>query len=136
MIVRGVVAVVVALVLAPAAHAAGATSVVMLSDSGDYIGGGVPRLYHPGNAQISVSGSTAYLDVSVSGGNLGDYFDLEFAAPPGRILTPGTYVGAQRAPFREAGRPGIDVSGDGRGCNTIEGLFEVKAFDVAADGTL
>jgi hypothetical protein len=45
-------------------------------------------------------------------------------------------VGAQRAPFREAGRPGIDISGDGRGCNTIEGLFEVKAFDVAADGTL
>lgn len=136
MIVRVVAAVVVALVLAPAAHAASATSVVMLSDSGDYIGGGVPRLYHPGNAQISVSGSTAYLDVSVSGGNFGDYFDLEFAAPPGQILTPGTYVGAQRAPFREAGRPGIDISGDGRGCNTIEGLFEVKAFDVAADGTL
>jgi RTX calcium-binding nonapeptide repeat (4 copies) len=135
-IVRGVVAVIAALVLAPAAHAASATSVVMLSDSGDYIGGGVPRLYHPGNAQISVSGSTAYLDVSVSGGNLGDSFDLEFAAPPGRVLTPGTYVGAQRAPFREAGRPGIDISGDGRGCNTIEGLFEVKAFDVASDGTL
>jgi hypothetical protein len=60
MIVRGVVAVVAALALAPAAHAASATSVVMLSDSGDYIGGGVPRLYHPRNAQISVSGSTAY----------------------------------------------------------------------------
>jgi len=136
MVVRGVVAVVAALALAPAAHAASATSVVMLSDSGDYIGGGVPRLYHPRNAQISVSGSTAYLDVSISGGNLGDYFDLEFAAPPGRIRTPGTYVGAQRAPFREAGRPGIDISADGRGCDTIEGLFEVKALDVAADGTL
>src|SRR5688500_16005360 len=105
MVVRGVLAIVATLVLAPAAHAASATSVVMLSDSGDYIGGGVPRLYHPGNAQISVSGSTAYVNVSVSGGNLGDYFDLEFAAPAGRILAPGTYVGAQRAPFREAGRP-------------------------------
>lgn len=41
-------AVVVALVLAPAAHAAGATSVVMLSNSGDYIGGGVPRIYLSG----------------------------------------------------------------------------------------
>lgn len=136
MVVRGLVAVILALVLAPSAFAASATSVVMLSDSGDYIGGGVPRWYHPGNAQISVSGSTGYLTVDISGGNLGDYFHMDFAAPPGQALAPGTYVGAQRASFREAGRPGIDVSGDGRGCNTIEGLFEVKALDLNPDGTL
>src|SRR3712207_3323194 len=95
MVVRGVLAVMVTLLMAPAALAASATSVVMLSDSGDYIGGGVPRWYHPGNAQISVSGSTGYLTVNVSGGNLGDYFHLDFAAPPGQALAPGTYVGAQ-----------------------------------------
>jgi Ca2+-binding RTX toxin-like protein len=128
---RGVLAVALALVMAPSALAAEATSVVMLSDSGDYIGGGVPRWYHPGNAQISVGGTTGEISISVSGGNLGDYFSLDFAAPPGKALAPGTYVGAQRAPFREAGRPGIDISGDGRGCNTIEGLFEVKAFEVS-----
>ena len=136
MVVRGALAILLALVLAPSALAAQATSVVMLSDSGDYIGGGVPRWYHPGNAQISVTGSTGHLTVNVSGGNLGDYFNLDFAAPPGQALAPGTYVGAQRAPFREAGRPGIDIGGDGRGCNTIEGLFEVKALDLNADGTL
>ena len=136
MVVRGLVAILFALVLAPSALAAQATSVVMLSDSGDYIGGGVPRWYHPGNAQVTVGGSTGYLTVNVSGGNLGDYFSMDFAAPPGQALAPGTYVGAQRAPFREAGRPGIDIGGDGRGCNTIEGQFEVKAFDLNADGTL
>lgn len=137
MVVRGLLAIVVGLLLLPSsALGASATSVVMLSDSGDYIGGGVPRWYHPGNAQISVSGSTGYLTVGVSGGNLGDYFHMDFAAPSGQALAPGTYVGAQRAPFAEAGRPGIDISGDGRGCNTIEGLFEVKAFEVSAAGEL
>ncbi len=58
MVVRGALAVILALVMAPSALAASATSVVMLSDSGDYIGGGVPRWYHPGNGQISVTGST------------------------------------------------------------------------------
>jgi hypothetical protein len=46
------------------------------------------------------------------------------------------YVGAQRAPFREAGRPGIEISGDGRGCNTISGSFEVRELVVAADGSV
>src|SRR4051812_12725356 len=96
----------VGLVLAPAsAHAATATSVTMLSDAGDYIGGGVPRLFHPGNGQIVVSGSTEDLTVNVSGGTNGDSYTLEFAAPPGQQLGPGIYDNAQRAPFREAGRP-------------------------------
>nr|MDQ3936064.1 hypothetical protein [Actinomycetota bacterium] len=128
----------VALLVALPAHASAATanSVVMLSDSGDYIGGGQHRLYHEGNATITVGGSTEYLTVNVSGGNFGDYFTMDFAAPAGQVLAPGVYDKAQRAPFREAGRPGIDISGDGRGCNTIEGRFEVKEFAVTPEGEL
>jgi len=74
--------------------------------------------------------------MSVSGGASGDAYSLEFAAPPGQALTVGVYDKAQRAPFREAGRPGIDISGDGRGCNTVTGRFEVKAFDVTPAGVL
>jgi hypothetical protein len=119
-----------------AAHAATATSVTMLSDTGDYIGGGVPRLFHPGNAQIAASGNTGDLSLSVSGGTSGDSYTLQFAAPPGAQLAPGVYDSAQRAPFREAGRPGIDIGGDGRGCNTIDGRFEVKDITVSSSGTL
>ncbi len=108
------------------------TSVTMVSDPGDYIGGGQARVFHTGNAEVTVSGSPEYLNVSVSGGSLGDSFGLTFAAPPGKRLKPGFYDGAQRAPFREAGRPGIDISGDGRGCNTIEGRFDVK--DIVTGG--
>ena len=106
--------------------------VVMYSDSGDYIGQGTQRFYDASSGVVRVQGTVADLQVSASGGASGDGFGMEFAAPPGDVLTPGgVYTEAQRAPFREAGHPGIDISGDGRGCNTDTGLFEVK--DIATD---
>src|SRR5262245_19613902 len=133
---RRVAALAVVLVALAAPAGARADAVTMFSDSGDYIGGGTNRLYTPLNSTISVSGSTSYLTVGVSGGPHGDSFSLDFAAPPGQALAPGVYDRAQRAPFRESGRPGIDISGDGRGCNEDSGRFEVKDFRVAGDGTL
>ena len=118
------------------ASAAEATSVVMLSDSGDYIGGGESRFFHPGNGSVTVGGNAGFMTVSVSGGTRGDSFSLNFAAPPGQSLSPGVYERAQRAVFREAGRPGIDVSGAGRGCNTIGGRFEIKDFATNAAGAV
>jgi len=109
--------------------------VVMFSDAGDYIGGGVPREFDSGNGQISVSGTSSYLTVDVGGGSAGDSFGMDFAAPPGDVLvTGGIYTAAQRAPFRTAGHPGIDISGDGRGCNTDSGLFEVRDIATNAGG--
>lgn len=32
--------------------------------------------------------------------------------------------------------PGLDVSGNGRGCNTLEGLFTVTAIEVKTDGSV
>jgi hypothetical protein len=126
----------IAAALPASAGAAAADGVVMYSESGDYIGGGQNRVFHPGNAQISVGGSTAYLTVSVSGGNFGDSYSMDFAAPPGETLVPGVYDKAQRAPFRDQTRPGIDIGGSGRGCNEIEGRFEVKDLAVRSDGVL
>ena len=97
----------------------------MFSD-GDWVGGGAQRLFTPRTGTVSLRGTASYLTVSVSGGTLGDSYTMDFAAPPGQGLRRGVYVGAQRAPFREAGRPGIDIGGDGRGCNTITGQFEVR----------
>ena len=105
----------------------------MFSD-GEYIGGGAQRVFHPANGTITIGGSKSQVSVGVSGGTHGDSYPLEFAAPPGHELTPGVYDGAQRAAFREAGRPGIDVGGDGRGCNTIEGRFEVKRIETNTEG--
>ena len=116
------------------AHAATATSVTMFSEPGDYIGGGQQRLFHPGNATVTVSGSTSSLTVSVSGGTHGDSYALQFAAPIGQTLTTGVYTGAQRAAFRESGRPGMDIFGSGRGCNEVGGHFEVKDIATSPGG--
>ncbi|MGF9765118.1 hypothetical protein AAII07_59775, partial [Microvirga sp. 0TCS3.31] len=54
-----------------------------------------------------------------------DWWDAQFRAPQGQILLPGrTYTGATRYGFN-AGNPGLDVSGNGRGCNTLTGQFTV-----------
>jgi hypothetical protein len=110
------------------------TFVTMHGDTGHWVGGGQHRLFHDGNATISVTGTAGAVTVRVSGGSLGDAYDLEFAAPPGQRLAPGHYDRAQRAPFREDGRPGIDVSGDGRGCNTVTGRFTILDIAFTEDG--
>jgi hypothetical protein len=110
-----------AVVLPAPASASDSSFATMFSDPGDWIGGGTQRLFRTGNASITLSGSPGYVEVYVSGGTSGDYYWMDFAAPPGLTLSPGYYTHAQRAPFREAGRPGIDISGSGRGCNEIEG---------------
>lgn len=37
----------------------------------------------------------------------------------------GTYEAAERFPFQSAGRPGLNLSGMGRGCNTVSSRFGV-----------
>jgi RTX calcium-binding nonapeptide repeat (4 copies) len=129
-----VAAVALVLLLAPGSAAAAAPDTVVMYSEGDWVGAGVPRLYVGGRDAVSVGGTPAYLTVHVEGGPYGDYFDLDFAAPPGAELAEGVYTDAQRAPFRAWGRPGIDIGGDGRGCNQIAGHFEVKDIGTDADG--
>lgn len=134
--VRMLWGVLLAIAIAPSSASA-FSAATMFSEPGDYIGGGVERVYHSGNATLAISGTAASLSVRVSGGNRGDSFNMNFAAPPGETLEAGgIYVGAQRASFREDGRPGIDISGDGRGCNEIEGNFEVTDLATSTTGAV
>ena len=56
---------------------------------------------------------------------------------PGATFGVGRYTDAMRAPFTDPGHPGLSVTGDGRGCNTNTGQFEVTAleFDCIPDST-
>ena len=40
---------------------------------------------------------------------------------------------AQRASFRDLGRNGIDLFGNGRGCNQVAGEFTIDALEVNAN---
>jgi hypothetical protein len=105
--------------------------VTMFSDHGDYIGAGVPQEFDQTNAAIGGSLSASGISLSVSGGTSGTDWTLDVDPARGATLKVGYYRGAQRAVFRTAGHPGLDISGDGRGCNTVSGAFDVRDLAIS-----
>lgn len=112
----------------------------MASEAGDYIGQGKSfTVSQPGwKFHVSQANGVEIITVHAESGQVPDYhwWDLEFAAPAGQQLRPGTYTNAQRAPFRAAGTAGIDVGGEGRGCNQISGSFTVTALRLDRQGNV
>jgi hypothetical protein len=120
---------------APGAHAAGpVTEFSFVSSPGDYIGAGVTRDYVSPTATITAVGSLGGISMHVSSGS--DNWTVQLSAPPESQLHPGSYPNAQRSSFRTAGHPGVDVYGNGRGCNQVVGSFTVYAISSDADGNL
>ena len=101
-------------------------SLSFVSDPGDYIGGGQSRLFTIDTASFSVRGNQdgRYVGVTVFP-FAGGFWFVDLAAPEGARLDPGSYEGAIRYPFQAPDQPGLSVSGDGRGCNTLTGRFDV-----------
>jgi hypothetical protein len=97
-------------------------------------GQGKTYLYTPANDSIAVVGSRTHVGGGVNGGD-GSWWGFDFVPPAGDILTPGATYNATRYPFNGNGA-GMDISGNGRGCNTLTGTFTVNAISVALDGTL
>lgn len=50
----------------------------------------------------------------------------DFAAPGFNRIEKGEYDSAARFPFQKENQPGMDISGDGRGCNQLKGKFIVR----------
>lgn len=117
--------------LAVPAHATGGTTgYLTMTGKSTYVVGTDSLLWLDG--QVSVSGALdGTVSIGGSGGSSGKSYDMQIAAAPGATLAVGQYDDAQRTAFRDAGHPGIDISGEGRGCNTAAGSFTIK--DVSAD---
>lgn len=107
--------------------------VSMFSDPGDYIGGGTQQEFDHTNATFSGTVSTAGIGLSVSGGTSGLSWSMVIDPPPGTKFHAGYYPKVQRAEFRQAGYAGLDIFGDGRGCNTDSGAIDVR--DLAVSGS-
>jgi hypothetical protein len=111
-------------------------SLTMTSDPGDWVGQGGSYEFSVAagdsfNATASQDGTLVSVSVFPAGGS---FWFVDLAAPRGEALATGTYTGATRAAFRAPGEPGIDVSGDGRGCNQILGSFSVNAIKLGPQG--
>ncbi|MEB3966679.1 hypothetical protein OKJ48_41590 [Streptomyces kunmingensis] len=125
--------------LAAPASAAGAAPVAVTkysytSEAGDYIGGGVSASFTPRNATVTAGGTAEYVRFRVSTDTT--WWDVELAAPTGEKLHPGVYRNAERASFRTGRSPGLDVSGDGRGCNELYGQFSVHQIATDDSGAI
>jgi hypothetical protein len=109
------------------------------SPLGDYIGQGQTRIFlTPLNgitaARNDYNGVTIHLD-----GTAGILMTLNLAAGGNATLLPGAYEGAVRYPFQyitPGGVPGLDFSGDGRGCNEVAGRFVVRQAAYNQDGSV
>jgi hypothetical protein len=123
------------LLVAGTAHAqpVATGSLSFSGNPGDYISQGKSYSYSTSKGDaLDVTSSTGRVSVSVKAYN-GDWWTLDFDAPgtpdrpvPGQsaVLAPGTYTQAHRYPFNGNG-PGLNLSGDGRGCNELTGSFTV-----------
>ncbi|WP_030024818.1 hypothetical protein [Streptomyces monomycini] len=110
------------------------TSYTYTSVAGDYIGQGHAGTYREPNAKITVAGDAGYARVRVSTAE--EWWDIDLAAPKGEKLRPGVYRDAERAAFRTGRSPGLDVGGNGRGCNEVYGRFTVHQIATDEAGAI
>jgi hypothetical protein len=105
-------------------------------DAGDYISGGQSYSYSTDTQdRLSVTSDSGHqhIGISVDGGNV-DWWSLDLAAPSGQALAAGEYTGATRHPFNGSAEPGLDLSGNGRGCNTLTGSFTISEVEFGPNG--
>ena len=113
------------------------------SQPGDYVGAGREWLYTSQDSAFGVAGGASLVPPAPGADFIRVWlyqplvrWDIAIAAPPGEPLAARSYIRAVRAWFRSAGQPGLDVGGDGRGCNDVKGKFDVDQLSFDASGRL
>src|SRR5690606_28682822 len=110
------------------------------SDLGDYVGQGLTRTYQlaPGSwqyyAEPADGGGVWRVWMAMAGSDWS--WELNLAAPSQQALRERNYPGAARFPFQDVGQPGLDFSGNGRGCNKLAGGFTVDELVLKNDSTI
>jgi hypothetical protein len=124
------------LILASCASAGAASTLLILnSQPGDYIGQGMTQTFTPADGTFAVN--TTYnggVQVSFQTPSFSSFWTLNFGPPSGQAFQVGEYEGAQRFAFHSPTKPGLDVFGDGRGCNIVAGRFLVSDITFATNG--
>lgn len=118
-----------------AAHAQ-VTSLSLTGQPGDFILGGQSRFLTPADGNFNAFGTSGSGVVSISFFGGPEFWFLDFAAPSGQPLSVGTYTGAARFPFQNPNQPGLDIAGDGAGCNMLTGSFTVLEISYGADSNI
>jgi WD40 repeat protein len=108
----------------------------MNSQPGDYIGAGAEWLYATPATTVWASlaqGGRTFTSRFLEG--TAHQWSVDMVAPQGQALGIGSYPGAIRAAVSST-TPGLQVSGEGRGCNTLTGRFDVTKLSFSPSGVL
>jgi len=99
--------------------------VLLSSDTGDYIGAGLDYVYSKADSVLTVTAEDARLTVDIDGD---EWWTGEFQLPDSLLeLEAGTYANLTRYPFHDAVVGGLSWSGEGRGCNTLDGSITIDS---------
>ena len=113
------------------------TLILLNSQPGDYIGQGLQQTFTPADGTLTASAlANGGVQVSFHNSDFSQFWFLNFGPPSPQKIVASEYEGAQRFAFHSPTRPGLDVFGDGRGCNNVTGRFLVSDFALNVDGTL
>ncbi len=100
--------------------------------SSDYIHPGMDSITmgsFTANATAGLLPSDIRIRVQPTDSKQGLWWDLTFSTRMiNQPLRTQVYDGAERAAFAPPGNPGLDIGGDGRGCNTIKGRFQIQTL--------
>ncbi len=125
------------LTLTASSAAATQTLLFLNSQPGDWVGGGVQQTFTPADGPFNVTAAAnGGIQLFFHTPDYSHFWNLQFGPPYGQKLAVGEYEGTQRFSFHSPTMPGLDVSGDGRGCNTDTGRFLVSNIAYNTDGTL
>jgi hypothetical protein len=100
--------------------------ITAFSETGDPIAEGSQAEFDPSNSVITGSVAGGQLNITASGGTLGNTFAFDIAPPRGAVFSAGEYLGVQQTPVRQAGHPGLDITSINESCSTDTGSFEVR----------
>jgi hypothetical protein len=104
------------------------TRIELISDPGDYVGGGETFSLTLADGTIVASPYSGGIEVRFNGTppvSPKTFWTFWLVPVAGGALLPGNYPSAQRMPFQSPRHPGLSIFGDGRGCNELTGIFTV-----------
>ncbi|EGM76632.1 hypothetical protein Rhein_3362 [Rheinheimera sp. A13L] len=116
----------------------GLNTLYFTSDQGDYIGQGQTVLHQTEGSVVNYLSmfeqwNTIRASIEYSENDQNYNWSLSFSAANGAPLTTGHYTGASRHPFQPFNTPGLDFTGNGRGCNTSRGEFTIHEIAYSGD---
>lgn len=95
------------------------------SERSEFIGNGLRYDYDSTNTTITVTATGNTLSLEVAGAQ---QWSADFQIPgTGTTLEAGSWTGLTRYPFQATNAGGLDFSGEGRGCNTLNGGFDIES---------